>query len=198
MSLSVTATQGARSFEDRAPRELANLTAAALYQLAVARGEGEIAKDGPLVVKTGEHTGRSAQDKFIVRHPEIENKIWWDANKPMSPEQFEQLHADMLDYASSRELIMQDLAGGADKTYGIKVRVFTEYAWHSLFIQHLLVRPPMDERGGDPDFTIVDLPGFAADPAVHGCGSKTVIAVDFVRRLIGISCSTIPSRLEKR
>jgi len=197
MSLSVTATQGARSFEDRAPRELANLTAAALYELAVARGEGEIAKGGPLVVKTGEHTGRSAQDKFIVRHPEIENKIWWDANKPMSPEQFDRLHADMLDYASSRELIMQDLAGGADKTYGIKVRVFTEYAWHSLFIQHLLVRPPMDERGGDPDFTIVDLPGFVADPAVHGCGSKTVIAVDFVRRLILIGGTSYAGEMKK-
>jgi len=197
MSLSVTAAPGARCFEDCAPKSLANLTAAALYQLAVSRGEGEIAKEGPLVVRTGEHTGRSAQDKFIVRHAEIENTIWWDANKAMSAEAFDRLYADMLDYASQRDLVMQDLAGGADKTYGIKVRVFTEYAWHGLFIQHLLCRPPLDERGGDPDFTIVDLPGFAADPAVHGSRTKTVIAVDFVRRLVLIGGTSYAGEMKK-
>ncbi len=197
MSLSVTAAPGAQRFEDRAPAALANLTAEALYALAVRRGEGEIAKGGPLVVKTGEHTGRSAQDKFIVRHREIEKKIWWDANKPMSIEAFDRLHADMLEYASKRELIMQDLAGGADKTYGVKVRVFTEYAWHALFIQHLLVRPPMSERGGETEFTIIDLPGFAADPAVHGCRSKTVIAVDFVRRMILIGGTSYAGEMKK-
>ncbi len=197
MSLSVTAASGARCFEDCAPKALSNLTGAALYQLAVARGEGEIARDGPLVVKTGEHTGRSAQDKFIVRRPEVEEKIWWDANAPMTPDHFERLHEDMLAYAAERELFSQDLAGGADKTYGIKVRVFTEYAWHGLFIQHLLVRPPMDERGGDPDFTIVDLPGFAADPEVHGCRSKTVIAVDFARRLVLIGGTSYAGEMKK-
>ena len=100
-----------------------------------------------------------------MRHGEVENKIWWDANKDITHDQFDRLHQDMLAYASGRDLIKQNLRGGADKHYAIKVRVFTEYAWHSLFIQHLLVRPPMSERGGDPDFTIVDLPGFEADPA---------------------------------
>ena len=197
MSLSVTAARGARCFEDRAPSALANLTAEALYALAVKRGEGEIARGGALVVKTGEHTGRSAQDKFIVRHPEIENKIWWEANKAMSAEAFDRLHDDMLAYASRRDLIRQDLAGGADKTYGVKVRVFTEYAWHALFIQHLLVRPPMTERSGETGFTIVDLPGFAADPAVHGCRSKTVIAVDFVRRMILIGGTSYAGEMKK-
>lgn len=202
MSLSMTAAPSARCFEERAPVALANLSAASLYQLAVKRGEGEVAGNGPLVVKTGEHTGRSAQDKFIVRHPEIENKIWWDANKAMSADAFDRLHADMLDYASKRELIMQDLAGGADKTYGVKVRVFTEYAWHALFIQHLLIRPEMQDRPsvsgkGETDFTIVDLPGFAADPAVHGCRSKTVIAVDFVRRLILIGGTSYAGEMKK-
>ncbi len=202
MSLSMTAAPAVRCFEDRAPAALANLTAEALYQLAVKRGEGEIAKGGPLVVKTGEHTGRSAQDKFIVRHPEIENKIWWDANKPMSAEAFDRLHADMLEYASSRDLIMQDLAGGADKTYGVKVRVFTEYAWHALFIQHLLIRPAMQDRPsvsgkGETDFTIVDLPGFVADPAIHGCRSRTVIAVDFARRMILIGGTSYAGEMKK-
>lgn len=188
---------GVTRFDECAPKALANLSAASLYQLAVQRGEGEIAKGGPLVVRTGEHTGRSAQDKFIVRYPEIEEKIWWDANKGMSPENFDRLHADMLEYASERELIRQDLRGGADKGHAINVRVFTQYAWHGLFIQHLLVRPPLDERGADPDFTIVDLPEFEADPEVHGCRSKTVIAVDFVRRIVLIAGTSYAGEMKK-
>ncbi|MBT8472102.1 MAG: phosphoenolpyruvate carboxykinase, partial [Marinicaulis sp.] len=143
------------------------------------------------------HTGRSAQDKFIVRQDETEKTIWWDANKAITPEQFDTLHSDMLEYASAHELFMQDLRGGADKDYSINVRVFTQFAWHSLFIQHLLVRPPMDERGGTPDFTIVDLPGFEADPEKHGCRSKTVIAVDFVRRLVLIGGTSYAGEMKK-
>jgi len=228
MSVSIsTAHSAPKSFDARAPGAFANLSAAALYELAVARGEGAIAKDGPLVVKTGEHTGRSAQDKFIVRHPEIDGKIWWDANKEMAPEAFDRLHEDMLAYAGERELFMQDLRGGADAQYAINVRVFTEYAWHGLFIQHLLIRPPMSERdrarkradrdsaafaararpradqdsaafaAGEPGFTIVALPGFEADPAVHGCRSRTVIAVDFVRRLVLIGGTSYAGEMKK-
>jgi phosphoenolpyruvate carboxykinase (ATP) len=198
MSVSVTtASRAVESFDDCAPAALSNLTAEALYQLAVARGEGEIAMGGPLVVKTGEHTGRSANDKFIVRSPEVEDKIWWDANQSMSSEAFDRLHQDMLAYAGERELVSQDLRGGADKDYAISVRVFTEYAWHSLFIQHLLVRPPMGERGAAPDFTIVDLPGFEADPSVHGCRTRTVIAVDFTRRLILIAGTSYAGEMKK-
>lgn len=198
MSVAITAAKAAAmSFDDCAPQKMSNLTAEALYQHAIARGEGEIAKGGPLVVRTGEHTGRSAKDKFIVRSPDVEKAIWWDANKAMTNEQFERLHRDMLAYASTRELFMQDLRGGADTEYAIKVRVFTELAWHSLFIQHLLVRPPMDERGGATDFTIVDLPGFEADPEVHGCRTKTVIAVDFTRRIVLIGGTSYAGEMKK-
>ena len=198
MSVSVTtAPAAAESFFDFAPARLSNLTAEALYQLAIERSEGEIARGGPIVVRTGEHTGRSAKDKFIVRTAEVEDKVWWDANQSMSQDAFDRLHSDMLEYASSRELISQDLRGGADKSHSINVRVFTEYAWHGLFIQHLLVRPPMDERGGEPDFTIVDLPGFEADPAVHGCRTKTVIAVDFTQRIILIGGTSYAGEMKK-
>ncbi|HBK90580.1 MAG TPA: hypothetical protein DDZ68_02790, partial [Parvularcula sp.] len=115
MSVSLKAANAALvSFEDAAPPSLRNLTAAAYYQIAVERGEGLIAAEGPLVVKTGEHTGRSAQDKFTVRRPEIDAKIWWDNSKAMTPEAFETLRRDMLDYAAGRELFAQDLRGGAD------------------------------------------------------------------------------------
>ncbi|MBI1391306.1 MAG: phosphoenolpyruvate carboxykinase [Alphaproteobacteria bacterium] len=188
-------------FEDVSPETLRNLPAAALFQLAVERGEGNISAKGPIVVRTGEHTGRSAQDKFIVRHPEVADKIWWDNNKEMSPAQFDALHADMLAYASDRQLIAQDLKGGADKDHAINVRVFTDYAWHALFIQHLLVRPPLSERqfvtGGEPDFTIVDLPGFTADPTRHGCRTGTVIAVDFVKRIVLIGGTSYAGEMKK-
>lgn len=198
MSVTVKAASAAPlCFDSLAPARRRNLTAAALYEAALARGEGEVAEGGPLVVRTGEHTGRSAQDKFVVRHPEIEASIWWDNNKPMAPEAFERLRADMLDYAKGLDLFAQDLAGGADPARRVKVRVFTEYAWHGLFIQHLLIRPPMNERGGDPDFVIVDLPGFEADPARHGCRSKTVIAVDFVRRMVLIGGTSYAGEMKK-
>jgi len=198
MSVSVTtAPVAAATFSDCAPAHLSNLTAEALYQLAVARGEGEIARGGPLVVRTGEHTGRSAKDKFIVRSEDVEDKVWWDANQSMTKDAFDRLRAEMLAYASERELISQDLRGGADKAHSINVRVFTEYAWHSLFIQHLLVRPPMNERGGEPDFTIVDLPGFEADPEIHGCRSNTIIAVDFTERMILIGGTSYAGEMKK-
>ena len=197
MSVSPRADSAPAQFDDCAPQYLANLPASALFELAVARSEGRIAKDGPLVVETGEHTGRSAEDKFIVREPAVEDKIWWDANKAMTPDQFAQLRDDMLCYAKERELISQDLRGGADPAYAINVRVFTEYAWHGLFIQHLLVRPPLSERGGEPDFTIVDLPGFEADPEVHGCRTKTVIAVDFERRMVLIGGTSYAGEMKK-
>ncbi|NWG93487.1 MAG: phosphoenolpyruvate carboxykinase [Parvularculaceae bacterium] len=202
MSASLKAAPAAlSSFEDAAPDAHRNLTAAAYYEFAVKRGEGEIAAEGPLVVKTGEHTGRSAADKFTVRRPEIDAKIWWDNSKAITPENFEALRRDMLDYAAGKKLFAQDLKGGTDKDHAIRVRVITELAWHALFIQHLLVRPPMAERGFvtgvAPDFTIVDLPGFEADPARHGCRSKTVIAVDFVKRMVLIGGTSYAGEMKK-
>ena len=193
-----TAATALSRFEDACPSQLRNLTTATLYEHALRRGEGMAAAEGPLVVKTGEHTGRSAQDKFTVRHPETDATVWWDNNKPMAPEAFDALYADMLAYAGGLELYGQDLYGGADPDYRIKVRVLTEYAWHSLFIQHLLVRPSLVERmTSEPDFTIIDLPGFKADPERHGCRSKTVIAVDFMRRFVLIGGTSYAGEIKK-
>ncbi|MEL6371621.1 MAG: phosphoenolpyruvate carboxykinase [Pseudomonadota bacterium] len=202
--MSATVQTGAATpaaFEHCVPDARWNLPAAAYYQIAIEQGEGEVALGGPLVVKTGEHTGRSAQDKFIVQRPASEAKIWWDANKAITPEQFANLKADMLEYASDKSLFGQDLKGGTDKDHSINVRVMTEFAWHSLFIQHLLVRPPLAERpretGATPDFTIVDLPGFEASPARHGCRSKTVIAVDFDERMVLIGGTSYAGEMKK-
>src|SRR6266481_7968179 len=105
-----------------------------------------VAAAGPLVVKTGQHTGRSAEDKFIVCDAGTEKVIWWEKNKKFTPDQFEALFRAMTAYAQGRDLFAQDLWAGADPSHRIGVRVVTELAWQSLFIQHLLIEPNHGER----------------------------------------------------
>ena len=177
-----------------------NLTTAPLVEFAVARGEGQLAKDGPLVVKTGKHTGRSANDKFTVRDAETENNVWWGkTNKPMSPEAFAALKADFLTHLKTREtLFVADLHGGSQPEHRVNVRVINELAWHNLFIRTLLVRPDASELPGFvPEFTIIDLPSFRADPARHGCRSETVIAVNLTEKLILIGGTAYAGEMKK-
>ena len=175
-----------------------NLTAPELYEQSLARDEGRIARGGSLVVLTGQHTGRSAGDKFIVRDPATNAQVWWDSNKPMQPATFDSLFEAMMAYAESRELFVQDLFGGADPVHRLPVRVVTELAWHSLFIQNLLIEPTTGERESfAPQFTIIDLPGFQADPAAHGSASGTVIAVNFTRRLVLIGGTSYAGEIKK-
>jgi phosphoenolpyruvate carboxykinase (ATP) len=175
-----------------------NLPMASLVERAVARGEGHIAKDGPLVVKTGVHTGRSAGDKFVSREPSVEQHIWWDNNKSITPAQFDLLHQAFMAYAQGKELFVQDLFGGADPDHRLPVRVVTELAWHSLFIQHLLIEPSAAEREQFlPGFTIVDFPGFQADPKLHGTAGGTVIAVSFERKMVLIGGTSYAGEMKK-
>jgi phosphoenolpyruvate carboxykinase (ATP) len=175
-----------------------NLTAPELYEQSLARNEGHIARGGAFVVLTGQHTGRSALDKFIVRDSASDAQVWWDANKPMKPASFDALYEAMMAYAESRELFVQDLFGGADPVHRLPVRVVTELAWHSLFIQNLLIDPTAGERDGfAPQFTIIDLPGFQADPAAHGTASGTVIAVNFTRRVVLIGGTSYAGEIKK-
>jgi len=177
-----------------------NLGTAPLVELAVQRGEGLLSKDGPLVVKTGSHTGRSANDKFIVRDAETEETVWWGkTNKDMTPDQFAALKADFLAHLQTKDtLFVQDLFGGSQPTHRVNVRVITEFAWHSLFIRTLLVRPEAAELAAfSPEFTIIDLPSFVADPARHGCRSETVIAVNLSEKLILIGGTRYAGEMKK-
>ncbi len=193
---------GARGLEQQGFRNLQavnwNLPAPELYERAVIRGEGHIARGGALVALTGQHTGRSASDKFIVCDSASDKQVWWDNNKAMTPAHFEALFHAMVAYAQGRELYVQDLFGGADPTHRLPVRVVTELAWHSLFIQHLLIEPTAGERDGFvPEFTIIDLPGFQADPAVHGSETGTVIAVNFTEKLVLIGGTSYAGEMKK-
>ncbi len=175
-----------------------NGSEAALYQDAVARGEGRIARHGPLVVETGHHTGRSADDKFIVRDATTEDTVWWDNNAAMSRDRFEALKADFLAYGVQKELFVQDLFGGADPAHRLATRVFCEFAWHALFIRHLLIVPDDgDFAGFRPGLTIIDFPGFRADPARHGTNSGTVIACDFTNGLVLIGGTSYAGEIKK-
>ncbi|NJO34258.1 MAG: phosphoenolpyruvate carboxykinase (ATP), partial [Rhodospirillales bacterium] len=131
---------------------------AELLELAIARGEGRFASTGALAVETGVHTGRSVQDKYIVRDASTEKAVWWDNNKAMTPEQFELLWGDFREHAKSCELFVQDLHAGADPAHRLNARIFTEYAWHAAFIRALLRRPqPSELAGFDPQFTVINL-----------------------------------------
>jgi len=162
-----------------------NLPEAALIEAALTRGEGKLGNGGALLVSTGKFTGRSPKDKHVVRTPGIEDKIWWDNNAAMSEKGFEALYADMLEHMKGRDYFVQDLFGGADPANRLDVRVVTELAWHSLFIRHLLRRLDTDELDAfEPEFTIINLPTFRADPERHDCKSETVIAINLDKRVI--------------
>lgn len=177
-----------------------NLGTAPLVEAALANGEGILAKDGPLVVKTGAHTGRSAKDKFIVRDAETEDSIWWGkTNVPMTPAHFAALKEDFITALGGKDkLYVADLFGGSQPEHRVNVRVINEFAWHNLFIRTLLVRPTTDELTGFvPEYTIIDLPSFRADPARHGCRSETVIAVNFTEKLILIGGTAYAGEMKK-
>ncbi len=177
-----------------------NLDTAQLVELALRRGEGRMSEHGALVVETGEHTGRSAQDKFIVRDVLTKDDVWWGtANKPMNGEAFEQLHADFLKHlATLDDVFVQDLFGGSQAEHRVGVRIVTELAWHSSFVRTMLVRPAADElQQFSADYTIMDLPSFRADPERHGCRSETVIAIDFMQRLILIGGTGYAGEMKK-
>jgi len=176
-----------------------NLRVPALYEHAVRNGEGAVAEGGPFVVLTGQHTGRSASDKFIVRNGASENEVnWGKVNVGMDPAHFEVLKSRMLAYYQGRDAYVQDLHGGADPDFRVRVRVVTEQAWHSLFAHQLLIVPSDDERRRfEPDFTIIQAPGFLADPALDGSRSQTVIALDFEQRLVLIAGTSYAGEIKK-
>ena len=177
-----------------------NLTTAPLVEKAIARGEGELTKDGALLVDTGKFTGRSVKDKYVVRDATTEDTInWGPINQAMSPEHWANLKADFLTAVGGQEeLFVADLYGGSQPEYRVNVRVITQMAWHNLFVRTLLVRPQADELPGFvPEYTIINLPSFKADPERHGCRSDTVIAVNFTEKMILIGNTEYSGEMKK-
>jgi phosphoenolpyruvate carboxykinase (ATP) len=176
----------------------ANLGTAALFEESTRRGEARVSAGGALAATTGTHTGRSPKDKYVVRDDATRDHVWWQQNQPMEPAAFDQLLGDFLKHVASREVFAQDLYAGADPNHRVAVRVFTELAWHSLFIRNLLIRPPAEDLPGfAPTMTIIDLPSFKADPKRHGIRSETVIACDFTRGIVLIGGTGYAGEIKK-
>ncbi len=185
-------------FASRCRRLFHNLDVPHLYEQALQRGEAAIVHGGALVAETGAHTGRSPKDKFIVADPLTQNAVWWENNQRLERAKFDLLLADFLAHVQEKELFAQDLYGGADPAFQVKVRVYTEFAWHSLFIQNLLIRPePRELSGFAPELTIIDLPSFKADPQRHGCRSETIIAMDLSRKIVLIGGTSYAGEIKK-
>ena len=177
-----------------------NLTAPTLYEYSIRNGEAKMVEGGALSAFTGHHTGRSPKDKHTVDDKLTHDVLWWDGNRKQTEEQFANMLGDFRAHVKGKTLFAQDLYGGADTSYRIKVRVYTEYAWHSLFIRQLLIRPELAELASfTPELTIIDLPSFVPDPKRHGGreGSDTQVAIDFTNKIVLIAGSSYAGEMKK-
>ena len=167
-----------------------NLNEIELVEEAIKHGEGKLGKGGSLIVFTGEKTGRSPNDKHIVREKTTEDKIWWENNRSMSTAHFDTLHMDMLEHQKGKRCYTQALQASMNTDEFFNIEVTTELAWHSLFIRHLLKVPSTESLNNfKPHFKILNCPSFFSDPNRHGCVSKTTIAISFEKKCVLI-CGT--------
>jgi phosphoenolpyruvate carboxykinase (ATP) len=177
-----------------------NLPTEALYEEIVFRREGAITRDGAVVLNTGKHTARSANDKFVVREPSTEEHIWWgEYNRPFAPEKFSELYSRIQGFLQGRDLFVQDCYIGADPEYRMPLRVITELAWHSLFARNMFIVPRTNEeyRRHVPDFTVICCPAFKGIPQIDGTPSNTVIALNFEQRLCIIGHTGYAGEIKK-
>ena len=175
------------------------LTTPALVERTISRREGMMAHEGAIVVRTGNHTGRAANDKFIVQTGEAIEKVnWGKINKPISAEHFESLYLRMTAYFQGRDIFVQDTTVVADPKYRLPIRVVTENAWHSLFARNLFIRiNPEDQPAHVPEFTILHAPGFRASPEIDGTNSDIFIILNLEKRLILIGGTSYAGEMKK-
>ncbi|HEY1496952.1 MAG TPA: phosphoenolpyruvate carboxykinase (ATP) [Candidatus Solibacter sp.] len=176
-----------------------NLGTAQLVEKAIQRREGLLASGGGLVVRTGDQTGRSPRDKFVVRDAGTENTVnWGSVNQPFLPEQFDRLYGKLLAYLQARDLFVQDCYAGADPQYQIPIRVITELAWHNLFARQLFVRAHPDRTDSHvPQFTVIDAPGFRAEAADDGTHSDVFVIINFSKKLVIIGGTQYAGEMKK-
>jgi phosphoenolpyruvate carboxykinase (ATP) len=177
----------------------ANLAAPLLIEAAVARGEGRLAASGALVVNTGQHTGRSAGDKYVVEEPSVRDLIdWGTVNQPLPPDRFAMLRGRVAGFLAGQDLFVQDLYAGADPAHRIRVRLVTTGAWHALFARNMFIRPAAEDLPGfTPDWTILHAPGFRADPRLDGTRGDCAIALSFDWREVVICGTSYAGEIKK-
>ncbi|NOH03146.1 MAG: phosphoenolpyruvate carboxykinase (ATP) [Chloroflexi bacterium] len=177
-----------------------NLPTEALVEEAVFRNEGAIVAGGAFVAFTGKHTARGANDKFVVRHADSENNVWWGVyNRPFAAEKFEVLYDRMLGFLQGRDVFVQDVYAGADENYRLPARIVTELAWHSHFVRNMFILPGSLEeyKRFVPEFTILAMPSFKGAPAVDGTNSETFICLSFEKKLAIIGNTAYAGEIKK-
>jgi len=177
-----------------------NLLEAQLYEAAITGGEATLAAEGPLVARTGQHTGRAPNDKFLVDEVTSHGDIDWGAvNRPMEEGKFDVLYHDLLAYMADRTAFVLDAFAGADPQYRMPIRVVTELAWHNLFARNMFITEansaaPLEHQ---PEFTVIDVPSFKSDPARHGTRSEVFVVVHFGRKLVLIGGTSYAGEIKK-
>ena len=176
-----------------------NYPVEALYEEALRRHEGSLALGGALVTRTGLHTGRAPNDKFIVDEASSRDDIWWgDVNKPISEARFEGLRENMLAYLRGRDVFVRDSYAGAHADYRLAVRVVTETAWHNLFARNMFIPAPAAELPDFvPEFTVIHAPGFLADPDRDGTYSEVFIVVNYAAKTVLIGGTSYAGEIKK-
>ncbi|MGD8698001.1 MAG: phosphoenolpyruvate carboxykinase (ATP) [Gemmatimonadales bacterium] len=177
-----------------------NLNTPTLYEHALQRHEGLLAHLGPLVVRTGQYTGRSPNDKYVVQEPSSQDKIWWGkVNQSIDEERYRALRARLAAYLQGKDLYVEDCNVGADPEWQMPIRVVTETAWHTLFVRNMFLRIRDPEQLGqhEPKFTLIHAPGFNADPALDGTRSEVFVLVHFGRREAIIGGSAYAGEIKK-
>jgi len=177
-----------------------NLSTPDLYENIIRRSEGVLSHLGPICVKTGEHTGRAPNDKFIVQESSSQENIWWGKiNRPFTVEQFDALHSRVLAYLQGREIFVQDCYAGADPNHQLHIRVITETAWHSLFARNMFIKITESAKleSHDPGFTVIHVPGFKAIPAIDGTNSEVFVIVDYGKQLVLIGGTSYAGEIKK-
>ncbi|MGE5189993.1 MAG: phosphoenolpyruvate carboxykinase (ATP) [Gemmatimonadota bacterium] len=177
-----------------------NLPLAALIEQSLRRREGHLALTGPLVVRTGEYTGRSPNDRFFVREPGSEKSIHWGtANRPFDADRYESIRSRLLSYLEGKELFVQECHVGADEEHRLPIRVITEMAWHSLFARNMFL--PVTDREAlarhVPGFTVISAPGFHSRPEMDGTRSEVFILIHFGRREVLIGGTLYAGEIKK-
>jgi phosphoenolpyruvate carboxykinase (ATP) len=177
-----------------------NLPTEALYEEIAFRKEARISQLGPIVVNTGKHTARSANDKFIVKEATTEDKVWWGQyNRPFSPDKFHDLYNRVQGFLQGRDLFIQDCYAGADPNYRLPVRIICEHAWHAMFVRNMFILPKTNEeyRRHIPEYTVIAVPSFKGIQQIDGTSTNTFIVLNFAQKLCIIGNTAYAGEIKK-
>lgn len=175
------------------------LSPSELHKITLEKDMGKEASSGALAINTGEFTGRSPMDRFIVKDDVTADKVWWgDINIPFAPDKFDALYDKVIDYLNEKELYVRDAYACADKDYKLNIRVINEYPWSNMFAYNMFLRPTVEELNGfDPEWTVVNAPGFMADPEVDGTRQHNFAILNFTRKIALIGGTGYTGEIKK-